>query len=759
MKRLMTLFVCLAVVVVGSTATAVASVTQPTTYPPVTQVATPSCGKVLFPTTASGAWVIPGGGVPVYSNGQSDEGTDSDCVQPAPTYSYVDGVRAGEEWQCVEFVNRLYLTRGWISSQWVGDAGEPFWQHTPSNLVKQPNKSVTYLGPGDVVIIEINNNPDDGHALVVNNASDISSGSVNLVSQNSGLKTNSEPVVTGTLSKGTVTVAGGGNGFTYTTIGVIHAPVSTPPAINTRVLSTAAARKYFSEKLQETGGAPPYRWSWVSVPAGHIPAGLNLGSATGVISGTPARAGTTALTVTVIDAEGQSAMARLSLVVTISITPDSAPLGRVLEPYSLALEAWGGDAPYTWSWAPAEGDQVPSGLVLDGSTGVIHGSAGNPGTYVVDVTAKDRSGETVSATYGLTFLGASQPLLGGVKSVTASDSSFCALLGSGGVECWGSLVSASDGAVVVRGVGDASFLAGDDAASYCAVVSNGEVTCWGQLGTPTGAPATVPGLANVTSLAGTSGSFCGVLHGGQVDCWGTNDNGRLGIGNTNFDYSTAKPARVAGIGSVRNLAVSGDDRYCAALVSGNVYCWGGIKPYDTDTPVQVPNVIGAAGVVADDSGTFCAIERGGALACWGWDSNGELGDGTVGRFSSRAVAVKGLASVTSLVGTIATFCAIVSGGNVYCWGASNAGQAGLLNPGLAPVLTPVEVQGLSGATQLSGGYDVFCARMAEEVSPAGAGTMVGRSATEDQHRTLSETPLARRCPTRWTGSPAPHHWT
>ena len=261
--------------------------------------------------------------------------------------------------------------------------------------------------------------------------SEVVGSTITLVNQNTS---SADTISTGQLSGGSLVMTGWKG---YNPIGVIHAPVSTSPAIITSVLPTAAARKYYSEQLQETGGAPPYRWSWVSVPAGRIPAGLSLGSATGVISGTPTRAGTTALTVTVTDAEGQSAKARLSLIVAMSITPDSAPLGRVLEPYSLALEAWGGDAPYTWSWAPAEGDQVPSGLVLDRSTGVIHGSAGNPGTYVVDVTARDRSGETVGATYGLTFLGASQPLLGGVKSVTASDSSFCALLRSGGVECWG----------------------------------------------------------------------------------------------------------------------------------------------------------------------------------------------------------------------------------------------------------------------------------------------------------------------------------
>ncbi len=208
-------------------------------HPRLAQVSTPACGDVLFPTATNGSWTIPGGGVDVYSNGATDEGTDSDCSMQT---SSVNGVTAGDEWQCVEFVNRLYLTRGWITGPqggkrpaWPGSAGPTFYNDAPSNLTKQLNGLVTHLGPGDVVIIDVFRNgvPDGGHALVVNDTSDVSSGTVDLVSQNGGYEIISESVVSGKISGGFVTVGGGGNGWTYTTVGVVHAPARTPPPTGT----------------------------------------------------------------------------------------------------------------------------------------------------------------------------------------------------------------------------------------------------------------------------------------------------------------------------------------------------------------------------------------------------------------------------------------------------------------------------------------------------------------------------------------------
>ena len=207
---------------------ALASAAGTATHPNV-EIPTPACGAVEFPSSATGSWAF-SGGVDVFSNGTSDEGTGDDCSSAT---SKVGGVTAGEEWQCVEFINRLFLTKGWItgtpgssSPPWPGDAGPTFYNDAPGNLQKQPNGSVSYLGPGDVVIINVyyDGSLDGGHALVVNDSSDATSGSVNLVSQNSGYQGNSEPVVSGTLSGGSVTVGGGGDGWSYSTIGVVHAP-------------------------------------------------------------------------------------------------------------------------------------------------------------------------------------------------------------------------------------------------------------------------------------------------------------------------------------------------------------------------------------------------------------------------------------------------------------------------------------------------------------------------------------------------------
>jgi hypothetical protein len=136
-------------VVIGTLSAASAAKPQSAS---VGQISTPACGTAEFPTSATGSWVIPGGGVDVFSNGPADEGTGNSCG--GNTLSTVGGVVAGYEWQCVEFINRLYLSRGWISGQqggstpaWPGDAGPAFYNNAPANLSKQQNGSVSYLGP------------------------------------------------------------------------------------------------------------------------------------------------------------------------------------------------------------------------------------------------------------------------------------------------------------------------------------------------------------------------------------------------------------------------------------------------------------------------------------------------------------------------------------------------------------------------------------------------------------------------------------
>ncbi len=160
-------------------------------------------GTVELPGSA---W-LNGAGVDVYSNGSSvanDAGAN---------YVTVNGqqVFAGERWQCVELINRLYLTRGWITTTWHG-YGNTIYANTPANLTKQPNGSITYLDPGDVVTLDDGGN---GHAGIVES---VAGSTVTLVNQNT-----TAVYSTATLTGGTLTMNGWAG---YTVQGVIHAPIN-----------------------------------------------------------------------------------------------------------------------------------------------------------------------------------------------------------------------------------------------------------------------------------------------------------------------------------------------------------------------------------------------------------------------------------------------------------------------------------------------------------------------------------------------------
>lgn len=186
---------------------------------PAVRTTPDACGSVLLAGTA---W-LDGKGVDVMSNGRY-QGTGKRCDQ---SLSHVGAVSAGEKWQCVELVNRLYLTRGWISSAWAGNGGTLF-RTAPAGLSREANGSITSVSPGDVVSIRIRHNGKlrpYGHVEIVNAAATVTSGTVPLVSQNGGSTRYVSVAANAYLSNGRLTLPGG-SGWSYSVVGVVHAPVA-----------------------------------------------------------------------------------------------------------------------------------------------------------------------------------------------------------------------------------------------------------------------------------------------------------------------------------------------------------------------------------------------------------------------------------------------------------------------------------------------------------------------------------------------------
>jgi alpha-tubulin suppressor-like RCC1 family protein len=181
--------------------------------------------------------------------------------------------------------------------------------------------------------------------------------------------------------------------------------------------------------------------------------------------------------------------------------------------------------------------------------------------------------------------------------------------------------------------------------SYCALLSTGRVDCWGynpsgQLGNGTTADSDVPvaarGITNATSITedsggnGTNSSFCAVLSTHRVRCWGYGRDGELGNGRTT-DFTV--PVSVKNLSTA--VAVTGTDLgFCALLSTGHLDCWGygafgelgDGATSSSDVPVAVKKVTSAKAVTGGYYG-FCAVLSTSHADCWGYAVAGELGDG------------------------------------------------------------------------------------------------------------------------------------
>ena len=340
------------------------------------------------------------------------------------------------------------------------------------------------------------------------------------------------------------------------------------------------------------------------------------------------------------------------------------------------------------------------------------------------------------------------------KSITGSHEgySFCALLGDGGISCWGDNGFGALGAgysyeqmgysttpVPVIGISSAQQIASNGIGhGYCSVLSDHRVECWGdnslgQLGDGgaesfSDTPVFVAGVSNARLLVGdgTGSGYCALLETNQISCWGNNSNGQLGNGSSISGSST--PVLVSGINNATNLATTNvGTGYCATLTSGLVSCWGaGATATVAGTfapvrsPISISGISSAIQVLGEETAS-CAIIGAGSVKCWG--SNvidaidplnprlGRLGDGGTEKFSATPVSVVGITNaiqLSSAAGTAKGFCSVLASGRIECWGDNTYGDLGIGNQ-ISSSNIPVQVGGISDAVAMDGRTGVYCA--------------------------------------------------
>jgi alpha-tubulin suppressor-like RCC1 family protein len=198
------------------------------------------------------------------------------------------------------------------------------------------------------------------------------------------------------------------------------------------------------------------------------------------------------------------------------------------------------------------------------------------------------------------------------------------------------------------------------------------------------APVAVTLPGPIAQIATSNSTEYALLTNGALYAWGLGMQGEFGDGKRMNSFTT--PVRVRFPKGVKIASIPIDvepfDSAIAIDTKGNVWGWGhngggelctrNHKTYFTPIKLPFSHVTAIAGASNHD-----LYDAGGTVYACGQNLAGSLGDGTMGN-STTPVKVAGLngSSVTELVAAFANSGALLSNGQYYNWGYNADGQLG-----------------------------------------------------------------------------------
>lgn len=192
---------------------------------------------------------------------------------------------------------------------------------------------------------------------------------------------------------------------------------------------------------------------------------------------------------------------------------------------------------------------------------------------------------------------------------------------------------------------------------------------------------------SIKSISVGGSATCAIASDNKAYCWGYNDDGQLGDGTNNDSLKTPVAVNTENElyeKNIKSISVSGDHA-CVIASDDKAYCWGnndnGQNGTNNTSSSNIPTPVDSTGALnnktlvsisAGDSHT-CTVDDNGKAYCWGYNSMGQIGDGThyypfrppVAVDTSAELNNKTIKSITT--GSNNT-CAITTDNITLCWG-------------------------------------------------------------------------------------------